>query len=328
VRLKEVIQGVRGKATKMRIPLYLGKDVKGNPLVYDLTDMPHLLIAGRTGTGKSVCLNSMILSILMTRRPDEVKMLMIDPKMVELSQYRRVPHLMHPVVTDMKKAEAILAWASSVVPRFVVTSSFGAESAVLLHLVAQVAPQVPVLFLDTGLHFEPTLTFRRELAVELGLSVIDVKPQRSVRQQAEDHGDELWRRDPDRCCGLRKTRPLRQMLRSFDGWATGVRRVQTPERAATPVVEPRRHDERWLVKVAPLAGWTDDHVDAYLRRHQLPRHTMVADGYPSIGCAPCTARVAPGDDPRAGRWAAFDDKTECGIHLDDEGRVRRTSTPG
>ena len=111
VRLKEVIEEANGKAAKMRIPIYLGKDVSGNPLVVDLSTMPHLLIAGRTGTGKSVCLNAIISSILMTRRPDEVKMLMIDPKMVELSGYGRLPHLMHPVVTDMRKAEAILAWA-------------------------------------------------------------------------------------------------------------------------------------------------------------------------------------------------------------------------
>ncbi len=111
VRLKEVIQGCLQKAKKMEIPLFLGKDVKGNPLIYDLTQMPHLLIAGRTGTGKSVCLNALILSVLMTRTPDEVRLLMIDPKLVELSQYRRIPHLMHPVVTDMSKAEALLSWA-------------------------------------------------------------------------------------------------------------------------------------------------------------------------------------------------------------------------
>ncbi len=111
VRLREVIEETNGKAKKMRIPVFLGKDVAGNPMVIDLTTLPHLLIAGRTGTGKSVCLNSMIVSMLMTRRPDEVKMLMIDPKMVELSPYKRLPHLMHPVVTDMRKAEAILAWA-------------------------------------------------------------------------------------------------------------------------------------------------------------------------------------------------------------------------
>ena len=111
VRLGEVMAGVPGRIQECRIPLFLGKDAKGQPLVFDLAEMPHLLMAGRTGTGKSVCLNAMILSILMTKRPDEVKMILIDPKKVELSQYKRIPHLMHPVVTDMKKAESLLAWA-------------------------------------------------------------------------------------------------------------------------------------------------------------------------------------------------------------------------
>ena len=111
VRLSEVIASVESSTRPSKIPLYLGKDVKGTPMVFDLADMPHLLMAGSTGTGKSVCLNAMILSILMTKRPDEVKMILVDPKKVELSQYKKIPHLMHPVVTDMKKAESILAWA-------------------------------------------------------------------------------------------------------------------------------------------------------------------------------------------------------------------------
>ncbi|MFA9444047.1 phosphoadenylyl-sulfate reductase [Egicoccus sp. AB-alg6-2] len=228
-----------------------------------------------------------------------------------------------------KPAERILAWAAGVLPRFVVTSSFGAESAVLLHLLSRVAPEVPVLFLDTGLHFDQTLRFRRELAVDLGLSVVDLRPELSVAQQATRYGDALWSRDPDACCAMRKTTPLRTALRSFDGWATGVRRSQTPERAATPIVEARQHDDRWLVKVAPLARWTDLDVDDHLRRHGLPRHPLTGQGYPSIGCEPCTARVAPGEDPRAGRWSGFDGKTECGIHLADDGSVvRTTTTPG
>lgn len=231
-------------------------------------------------------------------------------------------------VLEGRPAEAILTWASSVVPRFTVTSAFGADSAVLLHLLSRVAPHVPVLFLDTGLHFEETVTFRRDLAEQLGLSVVDVRPERSVSQQADDLGDALWARDPDTCCGLRKTQPLRRMMRSFDGWATGVRRSQTPERAGTPVVEARRHDDRWLVKVAPIATWSDDDVDAYLRAHDLPRHPLVAEGYASIGCAPCTARVAPGEDPRAGRWASFDGKTECGIHLDADTPATRDAAAG
>jgi DNA segregation ATPase FtsK/SpoIIIE, S-DNA-T family len=111
VRLKELIAVAGVKVAKARLPLLLGKDSEGRPLVYDLADMPHLLIAGRTGTGKSVCLNSIILSLLLTRTPDECRLLMIDPKQVELAEYGKLPHLMHPVVTDNSKAEAILAWA-------------------------------------------------------------------------------------------------------------------------------------------------------------------------------------------------------------------------
>ena len=233
------------------------------------------------------------------------------------------------VMLEDKPAASILRWAAGVVPRFAITSSFGADSAVLLHLVSEVAPQVPVLFLDTGFHFDETMTFRRELAQDLGLTVLDVQPDLSVSQQARRYGAELYKRDPDACCGMRKTAPLRRALANFDGWATGVRRSQTPERAATPVVEARPHDGRFLVKVAPLARWDDDDIADYLDTHDLPRHPLVDQGYPSIGCWPCTNRVAPGEDPRAGRWAEFDGKTECGIHLDDDDEaLRRSTTPG
>lgn len=227
-----------------------------------------------------------------------------------------------------KPADRILAWAAHVVPRFVMTSSFGAESAVLLHMAAQVAPEVPVLFLDTGFHFEETITFRRQLARDLGLTVLDLRPDLSPEQQLQRHGTELFRTDPERCCQERKTIPLRRALASFDGWATGVRRAQTPERRATPVIEARRHADRHLVKVAPLATWSDADVDAYLREHDLPRHPLVAEGHLSIGCAPCTSVVQPGEDPRAGRWAEHG-RSECGIHLPDDGSiVRATTTPG
>jgi phosphoadenosine phosphosulfate reductase len=228
-----------------------------------------------------------------------------------------------------KPAASILRWAAGVVPRFTVTSSFGADSVVLLHLLSEVAPQVPVLFLETGFHFDETLVFRRELARDLGLTVLDVQPDLSVRQQAQRYGAELYDRDPDACCRMRKTTPLRRALANFDGWATGVRRIQTPERSTTPVVEARQHDGRWLVKVAPLASWDDQDIADYQQAHDLPRHPLVDEGFPSIGCWPCTQRVEPGTDPRAGRWAAFDGKTECGIHLaDDDPDVRRTTTPG
>lgn len=232
------------------------------------------------------------------------------------------------VMLEGKPADRILSWAANVVPRFVITSSFGAESAVLLHMASQVAPDLPVFFLDTGFHFDQTVTFRRQLARDLGLTVLDLRPDLSPSQQAQQFGDRLWETDPDACCRMRKTIPLRRALASFDGWATGVRRVQTPERAETPIVEARAHDGRYLVKVAPLATWTDDDIADYLDRHDLPQHPLVADGYPSIGCEPCTSRVEDGADPRAGRWAA-QGKTECGIHLAEDGAViRTTTTPG
>ncbi|MBR0237107.1 MAG: DNA translocase FtsK [Thermoguttaceae bacterium] len=111
VRFREVLEESMEQTTGMNIPIYLGCDVAGAPIYADLAKLPHLLIAGQTGSGKSVCLHSIIASILMTRSPSQVRLLMIDPKMVELSQYKSIPHLMHPVVTDMKKAEALLAWA-------------------------------------------------------------------------------------------------------------------------------------------------------------------------------------------------------------------------
>jgi phosphoadenosine phosphosulfate reductase len=224
-----------------------------------------------------------------------------------------------------RPAQRVLAWAAGVIPRFAVTSSFGAESAVLLHMLSQVAPDVPVLFLDTGLHFSETIDYRRRLAWDLGLTVEDVHPRLTPAEQAQRYGDALFDRDPDACCGMRKTEPLRRALVDRDGWATGVRRVQTPERATTPVVEARRHDDRWLVKVAPLAAWSDEAVIEYQRVHDLPFHPLLRAGYRSIGCAPCTAPVAAGQDARAGRWSAFA-KTECGLHLPGDDRL--TTTPG
>jgi phosphoadenosine phosphosulfate reductase len=217
-------------------------------------------------------------------------------------------------------AQQILGWATVTLPRFAVTSSFGADSAVLLHLLASVDRSVPVLFLDTGFHFPETLSFRRELVADLGLAdVRDLRAELSVDQQARTLGGGLYLRDPDRCCALRKVEPLDRALAGFDGWASGVRREQTAERAGTPVVGTAVKGGRTLVKVAPLARWTTAEVDAYLARHDLPRHPLAEAGFPSIGCAPCTRAVAPGEDPRAGRWAGSA-KTECGIHLELPGR--------
>ncbi len=220
--------------------------------------------------------------------------------------------------TDLEGAPAsdILRWASIVIPRFCVTSSFGADSGVLLSLVAEVDPDIPVLFLDTGLHFAESLAYRHLLADRLGLrNVVDVRPALSVEEQAREHGAGLYLRDPDACCAIRKVAPLDDALADYDGWASGVRRSQTSERAGTPVVTTVLKGGRELLKVSPLAAWTAADVAGHRALHDLPAHPLAERGFGSIGCAPCTRPTRPGEDPRAGRWADST-KTECGIHLE------------
>lgn len=194
--------------------------------------------------------------------------------------------------------------------RLALVSSFGAESAVLLHMAAKMKPDIPVLFLDTGMQFGQTLDYRKNLAQHLGLT--DVRDLRPHYQDLAitDPEAKLWQTDTDACCHLRKTVPLDLALEDFDAWITGRKRFQSASRLALPVVE---QAERHL-KFNPLANWSKADLDAYAAENDLPAHPLVAAGYPSIGCWPCTLPVDDGDDVRAGRWAGSQ-KTECGIHL-------------
>ena len=194
--------------------------------------------------------------------------------------------------------------------RIAVVSSFGTESAVLLALVAEVDPSVPVIFLDTGKHFEETLDYRDRLTAELGLEdVRTVKPDWSHLLDRDPDGA-LWRRDPDACCRIRKVLPLARALAGFDAWISGRKRFHGGARRHLPAIEA----EDGRVKVDPLAAWSPARIEAAFAARGLPRHPLSAEGYLSVGCAPCTRPTAPGTDLRAGRWADLR-KTECGIHL-------------
>lgn len=111
VRMRPILESPQFRTNHWTLPLVLGRDATGNPLVADLSKMPHLLIAGTTGSGKSVCVNSIILSLLLMRRPQEVKLILVDPKQVEMTDFKGIPHLLSPVVTDMKLAAGVLTWA-------------------------------------------------------------------------------------------------------------------------------------------------------------------------------------------------------------------------
>ena len=205
--------------------------------------------------------------------------------------------------------------------RIATVSSFGAESAVLLALVADIDPATPVLFLETGKHFSQTGAHRNDLIDRLGLEDVRLLRPSGTELKDEDPEGDLWSRDPDACCRLRKARPLDLGLLGFDAWVTGRKRFQTESRLSLPVVE---KDDNGRIKFNPLANWSQDDLDAFLDARDLPRHPLVAEGYVSIGCEPCTSPVADGESVRAGRWRG-QDKEECGIHITEDGRIVRTS---
>ena len=193
--------------------------------------------------------------------------------------------------------------------RLAVVSSFGTESAVLLKIVADVDPSIPVVFLDTGWLFEETLAYRDTLSRQLGLTdVRSIKPLDETLMR-EDSERELWFSDPDRCCFIRKVEPLQRALQSFDGWINGRKRFQGGARSDIPVVE----DDGNRLKFNPLANVSREDLEAIFKLSGLPAHPLVASGYTSVGCMPCSSRAAVGEDERAGRWRGRA-KTECGIH--------------
>jgi phosphoadenosine phosphosulfate reductase len=195
-----------------------------------------------------------------------------------------------------------------------VVSSFGAESAVLLHLVASIDPAIPVLFLDTGKHFPETLAYRDLLAERLGLTDLrNLTPDAALLEKRDGTGLR-WSYDPDGCCEIRKVQPLAKALAGFDASITGRKAFQAATRANLPRFEIDNSDAQGRLKINPLVTWKPDDIAAYMAEHDLPAHPLVAEGYPSIGCSPCTVKVAAGEDPRAGRWRGWD-KTECGIHV-------------
>ena len=216
-------------------------------------------------------------------------------------------------LTDHEASPAdVVAWVAANFEADAAAVACSMADAALPHLVAQSLPGVDVLFLDTGYHFFETRVTRDEVASALDVRVVDVLPEQTVAEQDAEFGAKLYSRDPGLCCARRKVAPLQDALGGYEVWFTGVRRDEAPTRANTPLVV---WDERnGLVKVNPVAAWSFDDLLDYAGAHQVPVNLLVSNGYPSIGCEPCTARVAPGDDPRSGRWAGLS-KTECGLHL-------------
>lgn len=208
-------------------------------------------------------------------------------------------------------AAEIIAWAAAEFGTgFCITSSMA--DAVLPHLVAQIAPGTDVIFLDTGYHFAETIGMRDAAQVMLPLNIRTVTPAQTVAEQDAEFGVALYERAPDQCCALRKVAPLNAALAPYSAWGSGLRRADSASRAAVGVVE--FDAKRGKVKLNPIAAWTDEDVDRYISDNAILVNPLLSDGYGSIGCAPCTRRLLPGEDARAGRWAGST-KTECGLHV-------------
>ena len=193
--------------------------------------------------------------------------------------------------------------------KLALVSSFGTESAALLKVMADVDPAIPVVFLDTGWLFEETLAYRDTLIAALGLAdVRSIKPQEEALSR-QDPDRELWFSDPDACCRIRKVEPLARALKPFSAWLNGRKRFQGGARAEIPVVE----EDGEKLKFNPFANSSREEIEAIYRLAKLPPHPLVAAGYLSVGCMPCSSRTGPDEDARAGRWRGRQ-KTECGIH--------------
>ncbi|HNI69806.1 MAG TPA: phosphoadenylyl-sulfate reductase [Marmoricola sp.] len=228
----------------------------------------------------------------------------------------RTPEELREIVTnvgaelELAPAHIIIEWAIATFgERFCITSSM--SDGVLAHIAAQVAPGIDVVFLNTGYHFAETIGTRDAVAHTLDINLIEITPVQTVAEQDAQYGPDLHKRDPDLCCKLRKVEPLRTGLAAYDAWATGLRRAETHNRVIAPVVG--WDEKKQKVKVSPLARWSDAEVEQYIQDNNILVNPLQYDGYPSIGCWPCTRQVAPGEDPRSGRWAGSN-KTECGIH--------------
>jgi phosphoadenosine phosphosulfate reductase len=220
------------------------------------------------------------------------------------------------VPTDVMLRELL---TGELVGRTALVSSFGTESAVLLHLVSEIDRDIPLIFTNTQKMFGETLAYRDELSERLGFTDMRVYRPDPKLLAAKDETGLRWSYDPDGCCAIRKVEPLQRALKGFDAWISGRKGFQSGTRTALPLFElDHEHADGPKLKINPLAGWSKDELNAYFDANELPHHPLEAEGYLSIGCSPCTSRVAPGEDPRAGRWRGWD-KVECGIHTPIDG---------
>lgn len=187
----------------------------------------------------------------------------------------------------------------------------GVSGMALLDMAVKIRRDVEVFYLDTDFLFPETYALEREVERQYGVRPVAYRARWTPEEQARQFGEALWERDPDLCCEIRKVQPNWDALDGKRAWISGLRRDQSETRRNTPVLE---WDGNFgLVKLNPLATWTEAQVWGYILKNGVPYNALHERGYPSIGCTFCTRAVSPGEDPRAGRWSGTG-KVECGLH--------------
>lgn len=198
-------------------------------------------------------------------------------------------------------ASKIIRWAVDTFhPYLCMTASM--TDAVLIDLATKVEPGIEVVFIDTGYHFPETLETVELVRRKYGLNL--------RMMSVQHHDEELWKVDPENCCSAVKVGQLDRALQGKLAWMSGLRRSEAETRKNAPIVG---RDIRGLVKINPIATWSDADVAGYIADHDVPVNPLLLRGYTSIGCEPCTALPTDPNDPRSGRWTGRD-KTECGLH--------------
>ncbi|HHW37849.1 MAG TPA: phosphoadenylyl-sulfate reductase [Bacillales bacterium] len=220
-----------------------------------------------------------------------------------------------PETISFKESLECLKWAYKEYGEDIVYAcSFGAESSVLLHLISKIKPNARITFIDTSLHFKETYEILNKVKEKYpDFQINSICTNLSLEDQETQYGEKLWEIDPNQCCQIRKIEPLKDELKQYKAWISGLRRSQSATRANIKYLN---IDHKFkMIKICPLLHWSWDEVWLYIKLHELPYHELHDKGYPSIGCEVCTTPICEDGDLRSGRWLNHQ-KTECGLHMD------------
>ncbi|MBI4478994.1 MAG: phosphoadenylyl-sulfate reductase [Acidobacteria bacterium] len=221
---------------------------------------------------------------------------------------------------DSQSSEQVLGFAlEKFHPRIALSNSLQTEDMVVLDIAWRIEPKVRVFTLDTGRLHQETYDMMDRVRDHYGVKLEVLFPDAAeVQAMVEAKGLNLFYESLENrheCCGLRKVKPLQKALANLDAWVTGLRRDQWASRTKIGKIEIDAANGG-ILKFNPIADWTQEQLDEYVKAHNVPCHALYSKGFTSIGCLPCTRATQPGENPRAGRWWwEQEGQKECGLHV-------------